>query len=275
MSDLREQALKLAHKNPELRKHLLPLIKEGAPLPKEVQEDEKAGLPPHPRYEESRTVKKAGAVANTILKQMGGQRRLMMMIGAKNFVDLGKGVGFRWPNKQRSKGNYVEIKLTGSDLYDMTFFNLSMKAKKKVKEYRGLYFDMLVDTFENQTGWYLRMASQNKTAAGIDFYDQWLGIQQKNNQRLHKEYTQLLKKVSKVMTQAGLKLDMSRSSVGSYNKGSDGRVMEGLLVFKDLAFDEVFLTRDEVRDWFEKHLDLYPQLTERSQGTWAADITAN
>jgi hypothetical protein len=114
-----------------------------------------------------------------------------------------------------------------------------------------------------------------KTAAGIDFYDQWLGIQQKNNQRLHKEYTQLLKKVSKVMTQAGLKLDMSRSSVGSYNKGSDGRVMEGLLVFKDLAFDEVFLTRDEVRDWFEKHLDLYPQLTERSQGTWAADITAN
>jgi len=112
----------------------------------------------------SKKMTSSGAVAKTILDQMGGQRRLQMMIGANKFIDLGKGIGIKWPNKKRSKGNYVEIKLTGDDLYDMTFYNVSLRGKKKVKEHRGLYFDMLVPVFEKQTGWYLRMGS--KTAYG-------------------------------------------------------------------------------------------------------------
>jgi hypothetical protein len=98
-----------------------------------------------------------GSVGKTILDQMGGYRRLAMMLGIQQVMNLRNGVGFRWPNRQRSKGNYVEIELTGADLYDMTFYNLSMRGKKKVKEYRGLYADMLVSMFEKQTGWYLRM----------------------------------------------------------------------------------------------------------------------
>ncbi len=107
-----------------------------------------------------------GPVAKTILDQMGGNR-VLAMLGVNRLQDLRNGIGIGWPNRQRSKGNYVEIRLNGKDLYDMTFYNLSMRGKKKVKEFKDLYNDALADTFEGQTGWYLRMASEEgKTAAG-------------------------------------------------------------------------------------------------------------
>lgn len=105
-----------------------------------------------------------GSVASTILDQMGGWRRLKMMIGVQQVIDLRNGVGFKWPNKQRSKGNYVEIILTPLDLYNMTFYNVSTRGKKKVKEFRDIYNDQLVDLFERQTGWYLRMGSVTRVA---------------------------------------------------------------------------------------------------------------
>lgn len=80
-----------------------------------------------------------------------------MMIGAKNLTALDRGLAFSWPNRQRSRGNYVEITLTGRDDYDMEFFNVSKKGKKSVKRFPGLYFDQLVPTFEGHTGWYMSM----------------------------------------------------------------------------------------------------------------------
>jgi len=110
--------------------------------------------------------KTANQIAKTILEQMGGQRRLMAMLGANTFVAHPKGVSFRWPNKQRSKGNMVEITLTPMDEYNMTFYNASAPGGipkiTPVKKYKGLFFDQLIETFERQTGWYLRLASQNK-----------------------------------------------------------------------------------------------------------------
>jgi len=107
--------------------------------------------------------KTANQIAKTIMEQMGG-RRGMMMIGAKNLTSLPRGLAFSWPNRQRSKGNYVEITLTGRDDYDMEFFNWAMsQGKKPVKKYRGIYAEDLVPTFEKQTGWFLRMAT-GKTA---------------------------------------------------------------------------------------------------------------
>jgi len=103
----------------------------------------------------------ASQVAKTIADQMGGAGKLKMMLGATVTALPGdKGLAIKWPNPKRTKGNYVEIILDrGKDLYNMTFYNLSKAAKKKVKEYKGLFFDMLVDTFERQTGWYLRLGS--------------------------------------------------------------------------------------------------------------------
>ena len=107
--------------------------------------------------------KTANQIAKTIMEQMGG-RRGMMMIGAKNLKSLPRGLAFSWPNRQRSRGNYVEITLTGRDDYDMEFSNWAMsKGKKPVKKFRGIYAEDLVPTFEKQTGWRLRMGS-DKTA---------------------------------------------------------------------------------------------------------------
>jgi len=70
-------------------------------------------------------------------------------------------VGIQWPNKQRSRGNYVEIILQPNDTYDMTFYNVSVSGKKPVKKHNDVYFDRLVDLFEGQTGWYLRLSHDN------------------------------------------------------------------------------------------------------------------
>lgn len=114
---------------------------------------------------------KTADVGRIILDQMGGARRLAMMLGIKKFQTLPRGVGFQWPNKQRSRGNYVEIILQPSDTYDMTFFNLSARGKRPVKKFNDVYADQLVELFEGQTGWHLRMATYDRLAGysyGVD-----------------------------------------------------------------------------------------------------------
>lgn len=101
-------------------------------------------------------------VGKTIIQQMGGSGAIRAMLGG-SVVYLPKGVGIRWPNKQRSRGNYVEVILTPADLYDVTFYNMkgAMKywhpdaSKKQVKQYRGVMFDQLREIFYSQTGWVL------------------------------------------------------------------------------------------------------------------------
>jgi hypothetical protein len=113
---------------------------------------------------------KTADVTKTIIQQMGGGR-LKMMLGA-NLIRITNGLGIKWPNKQRSKGNYVEVVLRGDDTYDMTFYNLSVRGKKKVKAFNGVYADQLVELFEKQTGWYLRLA-RTKTADRWDQATRW------------------------------------------------------------------------------------------------------
>ena len=101
-------------------------------------------------------------VGKTIIQQMGGSGAIRAMLGG-SVVYLPKGVGIRWPNKQRSRGNYVEVILTPADLYDVTFYNMkgTMKywhpdaSKKQVKQYKGVMFDQLREIFYSQTGWVL------------------------------------------------------------------------------------------------------------------------
>lgn len=99
-------------------------------------------------------------IAETILAQMGGKRRLALMLGIKTpfyTVNGGQGVGFQWPNKERSKGNVVEIELMLSDTYEVRFYNLAGRTKKLVKEFDDIYAEDLVRIFEDQTGWFLRL----------------------------------------------------------------------------------------------------------------------
>lgn len=96
-------------------------------------------------------------VGKTILQQMGGPGRLAAMLGTRHFGWLPNGVQFKWPNKQRSRGNVVRITLR-NDEYDMEFFN----GEKSVKKYEGLQASQLVDVFEKQTGWYLSIGGSKK-----------------------------------------------------------------------------------------------------------------
>lgn len=122
-------------------------------------------------------------IAMTILEQMGGARRIRAMIGAW-FSYLPNGIGIRWPSRTPTKGNYVEvIYQPGMDSYDMTFYAIPDRMLKGipkftpfveppsnkgavVKKFDDIYFDQLVDLFENQTGWLLRLGSQ-KTASQL------------------------------------------------------------------------------------------------------------
>ena len=107
-------------------------------------------------------------VAQTILDQMGGVRRLVAMLGAKDILYDAKSVQFKWPNKQRSKGNHVKITLRGDDTYDVVFTNIAGYDFKVVKEYHGIYADQLIPVFVRQTGLHLRLGSgQDKTAAKL------------------------------------------------------------------------------------------------------------
>ena len=96
-------------------------------------------------------------VANTILLQMGGQRRIAAMTGAGHFRDHGDGVSFRFPNRVRSKPNYVLVRLAPNDTYTVVFGRISDFDLKNRKEYNGLYFDSLVEVFERETGLYLSL----------------------------------------------------------------------------------------------------------------------
>lgn len=88
-------------------------------------------------------------IANTILEQMGGIH-MGVMTDAHNIVILDSGVRF---DHMAGKGgisrtlvNYDRRK----DHYDIEFWN--MKTKEKVSGATGIYCDMLVDIFEEETG---------------------------------------------------------------------------------------------------------------------------
>ena len=82
-----------------------------------------------------------------VIKQLGGGR-FIAMTGAKVML---KGVVFKIG--RNSKGvNYVRINLNSMDTYDVEY--LSVRAyKEKVKSTsKGIYADMLRDSFEANTG---------------------------------------------------------------------------------------------------------------------------
>jgi hypothetical protein len=94
-------------------------------------------------------------IAKTILRQLGGASRLVAMVGAYNFIDLGNGLSFRLKNQ---KANYVKIKLNGKDLYDLEVGRVRGATYKVVESHDDVYFDMLKPLIEKSTGMYLSLA---------------------------------------------------------------------------------------------------------------------
>ena len=97
-------------------------------------------------------------IANTIVAQMVGARRLTVMAGCKDFVAIENGVQFN-VGKNAAGINKCIVRLNAQDLYDVEFgacrrvkFEMTYKVKASSE---GIYCDMLKAAFESATGMYL------------------------------------------------------------------------------------------------------------------------
>ena len=90
-----------------------------------------------------------------VLTQLGGNK-FIAMTGAKNFGTDGKSLTFKVGRNSKSV-NYVRIKLSSMDLYDMEFLQVRAgKIKIKSKE-NGVYADQLGKMFKKNTGLNVRL----------------------------------------------------------------------------------------------------------------------
>lgn len=100
-------------------------------------------------------------VAQIILQQMGGNNRLVAMVGANSFtygsIDYNgftqPFVSFKFKMNPKMKSLRV-IYEEGKDTYVMQFLG---RTGKVIKEFGDVYCDDLVDIFEETTGLYLRL----------------------------------------------------------------------------------------------------------------------
>lgn len=95
-------------------------------------------------------------LANEILRSIGTTTgRLSAMIGAKNFVALENGIGFKFP---RSNGvNYIRITLNGKDLFDIEYLYVTTKKITTKKVSNDMYNDMVKEDIEQTIKMYLSL----------------------------------------------------------------------------------------------------------------------
>ena len=124
-------------------------------------------------FEMTGSAKTANQVAETILRQMGGSRRLVMMIGAKHFISYGAeeasgsmhgdqgpslgAVSFKFPNKGAGRPNYVKILLATDDTYTVIFGRIRGYSYKPTERVEGVHAGQLKKLFERKTGLYLSL----------------------------------------------------------------------------------------------------------------------
>ena len=93
------------------------------------------------------------STAQTILGQLGGVGRLSAMAGAHTFLDHGDGVSFKIKGSRAA--NYIEIKLSALDLYDVKIGKIRKYELTKTQEFAGVFASSLKGLIESTTGLYL------------------------------------------------------------------------------------------------------------------------
>lgn len=96
-------------------------------------------------------------IANTVIQQLGGTGKLVMMVGAWNFIVGDNSISFRFKGSQVA--NYVKIILDALDTYNVEFklVNTQSGICEEKEKFSMIYNDMLVNTFEEYTGLYLSL----------------------------------------------------------------------------------------------------------------------
>jgi len=100
-------------------------------------------------------MKNSQQIAQTIADQLGGTRKLSMMVGAKNFVALESGLTFKLGKGAKDGITHVTVELTADDLYTVRFQRVWGHKVTEKGTTEGAYADMLTDLFESATGFYL------------------------------------------------------------------------------------------------------------------------
>lgn len=95
------------------------------------------------------------SVAETILTQLGGSRRLGAMIGAYNFLDLDGGIQFRFKGSQTA--NCIRVKLNGRDTYDVEFFRIKGLDFTITSTHMDVHVEELAGLFVDKTGLHLSL----------------------------------------------------------------------------------------------------------------------
>lgn len=96
-------------------------------------------------------------VAETILAQIGGTRRLCAMIGAYNFVGSENSVSFRFKTRAANGSNGIRIELDPSDTYTVEFISVRGTSRKVKGSFSDIYCDVLKSLIERETGLYLSL----------------------------------------------------------------------------------------------------------------------
>lgn len=94
-------------------------------------------------------------IAETILRQLGG-KRFILMTGSKDFMSLKEGGLVCKLTRNASGANYLKITLV-NDLYNMEFIRIHAEKMTTKKEVKGVYCDMLQDIFTETTHMYLTL----------------------------------------------------------------------------------------------------------------------
>ena len=94
-------------------------------------------------------------VALTIAEQLGGLRRLSMMVGARNFVSSEDSLTFKLGRGAKDGITHVTVTLDADDTYTVRFCRCWGTKVTEKGTSSGIYNDMLVALFESSTGFYL------------------------------------------------------------------------------------------------------------------------
>lgn len=89
--------------------------------------------------------------ADIILAQLGGSRRLRVMIGASDMMSTDEGRTLAFKFKASPVANFVRITLTARDTYDVRFAKIRGLKMKEVGEMADVYADTLKRAFESFT----------------------------------------------------------------------------------------------------------------------------
>lgn len=97
-------------------------------------------------------------IAKNIIAQLGGTQAILTMLGVRTtFVGDERSVTVKWPSRTPARGNAMRVTLRLDDLYTVAFFQCRKSEARLVREVEGIPDTALVDLFESQTGYALRV----------------------------------------------------------------------------------------------------------------------